>query len=147
MKCKGVILAGAVLAVMTTPHPALAQRTIDVTITEPAKYDLEQMFKSSDVVAVVKVISGDTESYNSAVYKAKVIRSFKGAKTGEILYFGPFIGERLGWEYVLFLQNAKDPLSPKSMNSPFGKVAFKQVFNKGRVPHVREANVGIELET
>lgn len=73
-----------------------------VTITEPGVYKISDLFKASDVVALVKIVSGDTESYDHAVYKGEVIQSFKGMPRGAAIYFGPFVGEKLGWEYVLF---------------------------------------------
>ena len=82
---------------------ASAQSNV-VTITEPGVYELDELFKVADVVAVVKVLSGDTENYEKAVYKGEVVQGFKGMATGQTVYFGPFIGERLGWEYVLFLR-------------------------------------------
>lgn len=102
-----------------------------VDIVEPGVYDLAQLFRTADVVALVKVISGDAEHYESAVYKAEVERSFKGTKVGEIIYFGPFIGTKIGGEYVLFLKNSKEPLRPKSVPSPYGIVSFREVFDEG----------------
>jgi hypothetical protein len=60
-----------------------------VTITEPGVYKLKDLFANADVVAVVKVLSGDTEHYEHAVYKGEVIQSFKSASRGATVYFGP----------------------------------------------------------
>jgi hypothetical protein len=110
---------------------ATAQSKV-VTITEPGVYKLDELFKVADVVAVVKVVSGDTESYETAVYKGEVIQSFKGMATGQTLYFGPFIGERLGWEYVLFLRNSPKPITPKTTaNASYGTVRYWEVFDEG----------------
>ena len=104
----------------------------EATITEPGIYSLKSLFQHSDTVAVVKVISGDTESYETAVYKGQVINSFKGASPGETIYFGPFIGERLGWEYILFLRNKPDAITPKTKSSgSYGKVRFAEIFDQG----------------
>lgn len=103
-----------------------------ITITEPGRVKLDQLFKQADVVALVRVLSGDTENYDSAVYKAEVIRSFKGAATGKVLYFGPYEGERLGWEYMLFLKEVKEPLSPNHQEAiNYGKVQYFRIFNEG----------------
>jgi hypothetical protein len=103
-----------------------------VTLTEPGVYKLDELFKVSDVVAVVKVLFGDTENYEKAVYKGEVIQSFKGMTTGQAVYFGPFIGERLGWEYVLFLRNSPKPATPKTTASAsYGAVRYSEVFDEG----------------
>jgi hypothetical protein len=60
------------------------------------------------------MVSGDMESYSTTVYKAEVVTSFKGAAAGETVYFGPYVGERLGWEYILFLRNVSEPINPRT---------------------------------
>jgi len=111
---------------------AVAQNTRSVTITEPGKIDLAQLFKTADTVAIVRVISGDTENYAKAMYKAEVIRSFKGADAGKTLYFGPYVGLKVGGEYLLFLRAAKDPAVPKTTPSAmYGVVHYGNVFNEG----------------
>ena len=103
-----------------------------VTITEPARIKLEQLYKIADVVAEVRVIAGDTESYNIAISKAVVVKNFKGTAEGQMLYFGPFIGDRLGWEYIVFLRNAKEPAVPIDAKNPaYGTVKYLEVFNQG----------------
>ena len=103
-----------------------------VTITEPGVYKISDLFKEADVVAVVKIVAGDTENYNHAVYKGEVIRSFKGVERGAIVYFGPFVGEKLGWEYVLFLRSVAKPITPKTMaTASYGTIRYLEVFNEG----------------
>jgi hypothetical protein len=103
-----------------------------VSITKPGVYKVSELFKSADVVAVVKIVSGDTENYDRAVYKGQVIQSFKGMPHGATVYFGPFVGEKLGWEYVLFLRNVKNPISPKTTEiASYGMVRYSEVFNEG----------------
>jgi hypothetical protein len=67
-----------------------------VTISEPGIYDLAGLFERADIVALVKVVSGDTESYGVALYKAEVVNNFKGASAGATIYFEPSTRERLG---------------------------------------------------
>ncbi len=99
-------IAFSILVVlMSTMASAQSQ---PVTITEPGVYKISELFKRADIVAVVRVLSGDTENYEHVVYKGEVIQGFKGVPRGATLYFGPFIGERLGWEYVLFLKCPAD---------------------------------------
>jgi hypothetical protein len=111
---------------------AVTSGTETVTITEPARIKLEQLYKIADVIAVVRVVAGDTESYNISISKAIVVKNFKGTTEGQTFYFGPFIGDRLGWEYIVFLRNAKEPAVPKDAKNPaFGTVKYLEVFNQG----------------
>ena len=112
----------------------LAQNSNQVrsTITEPGIFNLQALFESADAIALVKVISGDTESYETAVYKGEVLQNFKGVAVGETLYFGPYAGMRLGWEYILFLRQTKKPLSPNTTSSVnYGTIRYLEVFNEG----------------
>jgi hypothetical protein len=92
-------------AVLLSGATALAQRTVE--ISEPATVTITDLFKQADVVVVVEILSGDSENYETAVYKAKVLTTFKGAEVGQQLFFGPFIGYEVGGEYVAFLRRAK----------------------------------------
>jgi len=56
------------------------QKTIE--ISEPAAVSITDLFKQPDVVAIVQVVSGDSENYDTAVYKSKVLAVFKGAEQG-----------------------------------------------------------------
>jgi hypothetical protein len=103
-----------------------------VTISAPGVYKISELFKSADIVALVKIVSGDTENYDRAVYKGHVIQSFKGMPGGATVYFGPFVGEKLGGEYVVFLRNVKSPISPKTTEAvSYGTVRYAGVFNEG----------------
>lgn len=81
------------------------------TLSEPGTVAIADLFAQADVVAVVKILSGDSENYETAVYKSRVVTAFKGAEVGQQLFFGPFIGYEVGSEYVAFLRRAK--VSPK----------------------------------
>ena len=60
------------------------------------------------------------------------MKTFKGATVGQTIYFGPYVGTRLGWEYVLFLRNAAKPLAPNPTSSVnYGTVYYSEVFNEG----------------
>ena len=130
MKRTAALILALITALVTVAH-SQETKTTSVDIVEPAVYDLAELFKVADVVALVNVRSGDAEHYDSAVYKAEVIRSFKGVKAGDIIYFGPFIGTKIGDEYILFLKNSKESLAPKSAASPYGVVVFHYVFDEG----------------
>jgi hypothetical protein len=114
-------------------HLASAQQAREtVTITEPGVYELADLFKQADTVALVKVVSGETDTYNVAVYKAEVVKAFKGSATGETLYFGPYVGTRLGWEYILFLRHPLSPLTRRTPSSTgYGDIHYLEAFNEG----------------
>lgn len=103
-----------------------------VTITEPSVFTHDDLFKVADAVAVVKVLSGDTENYEKAVYKGEVIQSFKGIAARQTVYFGPLVRGRLGWEYVLFLRNSSKSATPKTTaNTVYGSIRYSEVFAEG----------------
>jgi hypothetical protein len=104
-----LVIVSAISAQLTS-----AQQSKELAISEPGIYELSGLFKQADTVALVSIVSGDTESYSTALYKAEVVTSFKGAAAGETVYFGPYVGERLGWEYILFLRNVSEPINPRT---------------------------------
>jgi hypothetical protein len=122
----------AALALALLSATVAAQSSREVTVTEPGAYTIGDLFKNADLVAVVKVLSGDTENYEHAVYKGEVVKSFKGVSTGATVYFVRFVGERLGWEYFLFLRNDAKPLAPKAgAGASYGTIRYSEIFNQG----------------
>ncbi len=111
---------------------AAAQKSNEITIQEPGIYELTNLFKQADKVALVKVIAGDTEAYDVAVYKAEIVKSLKGMPAEKTIYFGPYLGERLGWEYIVFLRDVPKTISPKSTSSAgYGIIHYSEIFNEG----------------
>jgi hypothetical protein len=109
----------------------IAQATKDVSVQEPGIYELAALYKQADTVALVKVIAGDTEAYATAVYKAEVVKSFKGS-AGQMIYFGPYLGGRLGSEYIVFLRGVTKTLAPKTTsNSGYGPIRYSEIFDEG----------------
>jgi hypothetical protein len=107
-------------------------KQVAVATTEPAVIKLKDLFNQADTVALVKTVSGDTENYDVPIYKAHVIKSFKGAAAGDSVYFGPYVGERLGWEYIVFLRKVTKPLEPRPASSNnYGTVRYAEIFNEG----------------
>lgn len=103
-----------------------------VTITEPGIYRLSDLFSHADTVALVKVISGDTEAYEIPIYKGQVVQAFKGVKSGDVIYFGPYLGTELGSEYILFLKSAANSPHPKDKAAVgSGQVRYSNVFDEG----------------
>jgi hypothetical protein len=77
-------------------------------------------------------VAGDTENYDVPVYKAKVVENFKGSKEGDTLYIGPYLGSRLGYEYLLFLRNLKTSAVPKAgAKTLWDSVSLLQIFDEG----------------
>jgi hypothetical protein len=69
---------------------------------------IADLFGQANIVALAKVLSGDTEHYPITVYKAEVITAFKGIDQGEKFYFGPFVSYGVGSYYMVFLRRSKD---------------------------------------
>jgi hypothetical protein len=82
---------------------AQKSETVTIRISEPGAVSLETLFAQADLVAFVEIRSGDAENYNHALYKASVLKSYKGARENEVIYFTPFIGYGIGSEYLVFL--------------------------------------------
>lgn len=103
-----------------------------VSNTEPGVYRLSDLFSRADTVALVKIVSGDTEAYEIPIYKGQVHEAFKGVKSGDVIYFGPYLGTELGSEYILFLKTAANPLKPKERAATgFGSIRYSNVFDEG----------------
>jgi hypothetical protein len=110
-----------------------SRQTQIITIVEPGKIRIEEMFRHANLVAIVKIVSGDTEHYQMAVYKAVVVTAFKGAQAGQTVYFGPYIGLGLGREYLAFF------LEPRSISAPlrgvvetsYGEVGVHRIMHEG----------------
>jgi hypothetical protein len=71
-ECFCWVIVSAISAQLTS-----AQQSKELAISEPGVYELSDLFKQADTVALVSIVSGDTESYSTAVYKAEVVTSFK----------------------------------------------------------------------
>ena len=84
--------------------PAQQTKTVTTTTSDPASVSLESLFSQADLVAFVEIRSGDAENYNHALYKTAVLKSYKGAKQNDVIYFAPFIGYAVGGEYLVFLR-------------------------------------------
>ena len=116
----------------TTAHLQQGEKDVSVTITEPGSYTLAQLYKAADIVALVKVIAADDESYLRPVYKSKVIAGFRGVREGQTLYFGRFTHNKLGAEYFVFLKSEKQPLAPNNGSAAgFGTVPYAVDFDDG----------------
>jgi hypothetical protein len=120
------------IALIASSQLGTAQSPSRVTNREPGVYQVADLFTHSDKVALVKVISGDTEVYDVAIYKARVVEGFKGLSAGETVYFGPYTRTELGSEYILFLRNNPKAIEPKAKTSGgYGTVNYSEVFDEG----------------
>jgi len=119
-------------AVASQSLALLTQSTITTTITEPASLKLEDLFKRADIVALVRTVSGDDENYDVAIYKARVLKGLKGTAEKQMIYYGPYVGEELGSEYIVFLRKTAKPISPKpKANGGYGVVEYSEISNQG----------------
>lgn len=78
--------------------------------------EIEKLYQEADLVAFVKIVSGDTENYEDTVYKSSVITAYKGTDVGKSIFFGPYISYGIGSEYLIFLEK-----SGKSIGKIFTK--------------------------
>jgi len=121
----GLILLGATAG-------QISAQDSSVTTSDPGEIALKKLFKEADTVALVEVMAGDNESYKIPLYKARVIRSFKGTPAGSTIYFGPYIGTRIGVQYFLFLNAAKEPIVPTSTaHTAYGPQSYWQISHDG----------------
>jgi hypothetical protein len=111
---------------------AVAQTSVQMTNQEPASYDLASLAAKADTVALVKIVASDTESYNIAIYKAEMVKVFKGPAAEQTLYFGPYAGLKLGSEYIVFLRTNPNFISPKAKSTGgYGAIRYSEDFDQG----------------
>ena len=75
------------LAVACLPLAAAAQQSM--AAAAPAVYTLSGLYRTADIVAVVHIVSGDTENYRNAIYKATVVQEFQGCGPGADAVYRP----------------------------------------------------------
>jgi len=123
LRVRSFLVAFVVCLVVAVGANAQGRRET-VEIREPGQIAISVLFKQSDVVADVKIVSGDTEHYDRSVCKGEVLTGWKGRKTGEELYFGGCNGQRLGLESIVFLKKSEGELTPTRGNtgSSYGKI-------------------------
>ena len=125
-------LRPALLALLLIAFSYGAHPQAQLSNREPATYTLADLFSHSDKVVLAKAIAGDATAYDIPLYKAQVVQAFKGATTGETIFFGRYAGVEIGSDYFLFLRNAPTPITPRSRtNAGFGPVTYSEVFDEG----------------
>jgi hypothetical protein len=100
MRC--AVLIGCITISWAVPLFATTIRSVKIA----------DLFKEADVVAEVKIVSGDGESYPGVVYKARVVTAYKGAAANATLYFGPLESFGIGSKYIVFLTRSGGPIVP-----------------------------------
>ncbi len=93
-----------------------------------ARIRVSDLFKQADVVATVRILSGDSEHYPVTVYKGEVEKAFKGTAPKEIIYFGQFVSFGVGSEYLVFLSRAEKEIEPKDKPSGFNYGVLSSFF-------------------
>lgn len=106
---------------------AISSSAMADTIPRP---EIDKLYAEADVVALVRVLSGDTESFEDTVYKASILTTYKG-NVQSILYFGPYISYGVGSEYLVFLKTSGKQL--RSMATKNKTVAYAEDANYLRV--------------
>ena len=49
-----------------------------------------------------------------------------------MIYFGPYLGGRLGSEYIVFLRGATKTIAPKTTSSGgYGPIRYSEIFDEG----------------
>jgi hypothetical protein len=77
---------------------------VTTTTSDPATVPFASLFAQADLVAFVKIHSGDADSYKLTLYEAEILDVYKGGKEKDVIYFAPFIGYGVGAEYLVFLK-------------------------------------------
>lgn len=116
---KSRVFFSSLLCFVLSAQIARAQE-LRTTISDPAPVKVEDLLKQADLVAIIRILSGDTEHYPMAVYKAQVLQPFKGLEKGANLYLGPFIGYGLGDELLVFLHHSEKGIEPESQAATSG---------------------------
>ncbi len=108
--------------------PVAFAQNVQLTQRESSAHSLSDLFNRTSKVLLVKVIAGDSTTYDIPLYKAQVIQAFKNASNQDTIYFSAFAGIQIGSSYFLFLQNAPAPVAPKSKSAAgFGTVPYAQL--------------------
>jgi hypothetical protein len=81
-----------------------AQRSTADTL---APQSIDSLFAHADFVGIVRIDAGYFVSGKGAVYRATILRVLKGDSVAN-LFFGPFVGQAIGSEYLVFLANSKE---------------------------------------
>lgn len=107
-------------------------KEVTTTIIEPGTYELAKLFQQADRVVLAKVVGGDTESYDVAVYKAEVVKNFKGGAAGETFYFGHSWERDSVGSTSCSSMMCRSRIAPKrTSNTGYGAIHYSEVFNEG----------------
>ena len=95
---------------------APGKEVVSIEIREPATVSLQDLIRQADVVALVNINSGDAEHYGDVVYKATVTQAIKGVTDSQVVYFGPFLGYRVGSQYIVALRRTTQRVGDLATN-------------------------------
>jgi hypothetical protein len=126
----------------------MACGTIATKATSIAAISAADLFSRSDEVAMVQIVSGETEAYQYSVSdstpwpvcKLKVVDAFKGGRSGDIIFLAPCAGMELDGRYILFLETA-NALSPKP---GFGQSSYGVLVHPKRVVDAGYGSMHVE---
>jgi hypothetical protein len=106
-----VLVVAVLIALPLMAAVAQQEKTVTITTSDPAPTTFLQLFEQADLVAIIKIQSGDAENYKYTIYKAVVTEVFKGTSGESTIYFGPFIGYAVGGEYLVFLKKTPQKIT------------------------------------
>lgn len=75
-----------------------------------APQSIDSLYAKADFVGIVRIESGHSEMGKGAIHKASIKSTLKGDSSAW-LFFGPFAGGTIGYEYLVFLVDSKETVS------------------------------------
>jgi len=104
-----------------------------LTATTIRRVKVEDLFREADLVATVRILSGDTEHYGMTVYRANVLSAMKGTVSGAKIYFGPSESYGVGDKYLVFLRRSPKAVEPTGASGlNYGRIpAFYEIMYAG----------------
>jgi len=75
-----------------------------------APQTLDSLYSHAAFVGILKIETGFFASGKGAIYEAMVLRVFKGDSVSH-LFLGPFVGSRIGCDYVVFLFDPRETVA------------------------------------
>jgi len=107
-------------------------QSIDSSASSIRPVKIRDLFAEADFVAIVKIVSGDSEHYSKTVYKATVIAAFKGTTSGEKIFLGPYDSLGVGSEYLAFMIKTEGIAPKASSDFDYGSIStFYQIMYGG----------------
>jgi hypothetical protein len=120
---------------VSAPAPTVTYTTLD-----PAVVTIGELFREADVVAIIRILPGESEM--------EVLSGFKGARAGEKLGFTRYSNTSIGAEYLVFLRrpHGGEP-GYVGMYQGYGVMPVDQVCAFAGRDKNRGCDSGVEIDT